>query len=130
MAVAPVARLGSPPATESAELLGEQIDVLLRMTESFTQFARLPAPHKVSLDLAELLHETSTLYSGGAPVPVECVTDPLRLDGDPDQLRRAFGNLIKNALEASRPGDGPVEIEARPPDARRRVPGRAPRAGD
>jgi nitrogen fixation/metabolism regulation signal transduction histidine kinase len=113
MAVARVARLGSAPATESAQLLGEQIDVLLRMTDSFSQFARLPAPRKVPVDLAELLRETSTLYAGGAPVPVECVTDALRLDGDPDQLRRAFGNLIKNALEASRPGDGAVEIEAR-----------------
>jgi len=113
MAVARVARLGSPPAAESAQLLGEQIDVLLRMTESFSQFARLPAPQKIPVDLAELLRETSTLYSGGYAVPVECVTDPLQLDGDPDQLRRAFGNLIKNALEASRPGDGAVEIEAR-----------------
>ena len=113
MAVARVARLDSPPAAESAQLLGEQIDVLLRMTESFSQFARLPAPRKIPVDLAELLRETSTLYSGGSPVPVECVTDPLRLDGDADQLRRAFGNLIKNALEASRPGDGPVQIEAR-----------------
>ena len=121
MAVARVARLGSPPAAESAQLLGEQIDVLLRMTESFSQFARLPAPHKISVDLAELLRETSTLYSGGSPVPVECVTDPLRLDGDPDQLRRAFGNLIKNALEASRPGDGPVEIEAREHAGKARV---------
>jgi two-component system, NtrC family, nitrogen regulation sensor histidine kinase NtrY len=120
MAVARVARLGSPPAVESAELLGEQIDVLLRMTESFSQFARLPAPHKISVDLAELLRETSSLYSG-SPVPVECVTDPLRLDGDPDQLRRAFGNLIKNALEASRPGDGAVEIEAREHAGKARV---------
>ncbi|HEX9575905.1 MAG TPA: ATP-binding protein [Myxococcales bacterium] len=121
MAVARVARLGSPAAAESSQLLGEQIDVLLRMTESFTQFARLPAPQKISLDLAELLRETSTLYSGGSPVPVECVTDPLRLDGDADQLRRAFGNLIKNALEASRPGDGPVEIEAREHAGKARV---------
>ena len=113
MAVARVARLGLPAATESAQLLGEQIGVLLRMTESFSQFARLPAPHKIPVDLAELLRETSTLYSGGSPVAVECATDPLRLDGDPDQLRRAFGNLIKNALEASRPGDGPVTVEAR-----------------
>jgi nitrogen fixation/metabolism regulation signal transduction histidine kinase len=121
MAVARVARLDSPPAAESAQLLGEQIDVLLRMTESFSQFAKLPAPRKMPVDLAELLRETSTLYSGGAPVPVECVTDPLRLDGDPDQLRRAFGNLIKNALEASRPGDGPVEIEARELSGKARV---------
>jgi nitrogen fixation/metabolism regulation signal transduction histidine kinase len=121
MAVARVARLGSTPASESAQLLGEQIDVLLRMTESFSQFAKLPAPHKISVDLAELLRETSTLYSGGSPVAVECVTDPLRLDGDPDQLRRAFGNLIKNALEASRPGDGPVQIEAREHAGKARV---------
>lgn len=121
MAVARVARLGSPAATESAQLLGEEIDVLLRMTESFSQFAKLPAPRKVPLDLAELLRETSTLYAGGSPVPVECVTDPLRLDGDPDQLRRAFGNLIKNALEASRPGDGAVEVEAREHAGKARV---------
>jgi nitrogen fixation/metabolism regulation signal transduction histidine kinase len=121
MAVARVARLGSPPATESAQLLAEQIEVLLRMTDSFSQFARLPAPRKVPIDLADLLRETSALYATGSPVPVECATDPLRLDGDPDQLRRAFGNLIKNALEASRPGDGPVQIEGRAHAGKARV---------
>ena len=47
------------------------------------------------------MRETSTLYSGGAPVAVQCAA-PMQLQGDPDQLRRAFGNLIKNALEASK----------------------------
>jgi signal transduction histidine kinase len=121
LAIARVARLGSQPAAESAQLLAEQIDVLLRMTESFSQFAKLPAPRKVPLDLADLLRETSSLYSGGAPVAIECSADSLRLDGDPDQLRRAFGNLIKNALEASRPGDGPVEVTARADGPRARV---------
>jgi len=121
LAIARVARLDSQPAVESAQLLGEQIDVLLRMTESFSQFAKLPAPRKVPVDLADLLRETSSLYSGGAPVPIECSADPLRLDGDPDQLRRAFGNLIKNALEASRPGDGPVEVTARADGQKARV---------
>ena len=121
LAIARVARLGSQPAAESAQLLGEQIDVLLRMTDSFSQFAKLPAPRKVPIDLADLLRETSNLYSGGAPVAIECSADPLRLDGDPDQLRRAFGNLIKNALEASRPGDGPVEVTARADGRKARV---------
>lgn len=107
MSIARVARIDRPAAVESAQLLSEQIDVLLRMTESFSQFAKLPAPHKISVDLAELLRETSTLYG------VRCDADPLKLDGDPDQLRRAFGNLIKNAIEASKPGDGAVEVEAR-----------------
>jgi two-component system, NtrC family, nitrogen regulation sensor histidine kinase NtrY len=121
MAVARVARLPDPPAVESAQLLGEQIDVMLRMTASFSQFAKLPAPRKVPVDLAELLRETSALYASGAAVAVECSTDALSLDGDPDQLRRLFGNLIKNALEASKPGDGPVEIEARKKDRMARV---------
>jgi two-component system nitrogen regulation sensor histidine kinase NtrY len=115
MAVARVARLPSEPALESAQLLGEQIDVMLRMTTSFSQFAKLPAPRKVPVDLAELLEETSTLYG------VTCAAEPLALEGDPDQLRRAFGNLIKNALEASKPGDGPVEVEARKRDGTARV---------
>lgn len=115
MAVARVARLPSEPALESAQLLGEQIDVMLRMTTSFSQFAKLPAPRKVPVDLAELLKETSTLYG------VTCAAEPLALEGDPDQLRRAFGNLIKNALEASKPGDGPVEVEARKRDGTARV---------
>ena len=38
MAVARVARLQTPQATESAQLLAEQIEVLLRMTDSFSQF--------------------------------------------------------------------------------------------
>ena len=121
MAVARVARLNTAPATESAELLGEQIDVLLRMTDSFSQFAKLPAPRKVPVDLAELLRETSTLYAGGAPVAIECDSEALKLDGDPDQLRRVFGNLIKNALEASKAGDGPVQIQARREGAFARV---------
>jgi two-component system nitrogen regulation sensor histidine kinase NtrY len=107
MAVARVARLPSEPAVESAQLLSEQIDVMLRMTTSFSQFARLPAPRKVPVDLAELLQETSALYG------VACAAEPLSLEGDPDQLRRAFGNLIKNALEASKSGGEPVEVEAR-----------------
>jgi len=121
LAIARVARLDSQPAVESAQLLTEQIDVLLRMTESFSQFAKLPAPRKVPIDLADLLRETSSLYSGGAPVSVECSADPLRLDGDPDQLRRAFGNLIKNAIEASRPGGGPVEVTARADGEKARI---------
>lgn len=115
LSVARVERLGTAPAIESAQLLAEQIDVLLRMTDSFSQFARLPAPRKVPVDLAGLLQETSTLYA------VQCVAEPLQIEGDPDQLRSLFGNLIKNALEASKPDDGPVQVEARKSEGRARV---------
>jgi len=119
LAIARVARLGSQPAAESAQLLAEQIDVLLRMTESFSQFAKLPAPRKVPLDLADLLRETSSLYAGGAPVAIECSADSLRLDGDPTVAPR-LGNLIKNALER-RARRGPVEVTARADGPKARV---------
>jgi two-component system nitrogen regulation sensor histidine kinase NtrY len=114
-----LARLTRPEraaaATEEAvSLLQQELDVLIRMTQSFSDFARLPDPQRRPLDLAALLEEVAALYRAQAPggaLPVHAASRPT-IVGDPDQLRRAFGNLVKNALEAS--GDGEtVEIELR-----------------
>jgi two-component system nitrogen regulation sensor histidine kinase NtrY len=62
------------------------------------------------LDLGALLEEVAGLYREQAPagLAVHLGARPT-VAGDADQLRRAFGNLVKNALEATR-DDGPVEI--------------------
>jgi signal transduction histidine kinase len=81
------------------------------MTQSFSTFAALPPPRLRPLDLRQLLEEVCALYRHEAPVAVALdAGPPVSIEGDPDQLRRAFGNLLKNALEASRPGDGPVRV--------------------
>jgi two-component system nitrogen regulation sensor histidine kinase NtrY len=108
-------RLGRPGRTEEASaesvsLLQQEVDVLIRLTSSFSDFAKLPEPVRRPLDLAGLIEEVAGLYREQAPgVEVRASERPTIL-GDADQLRRALGNLVKNALEASGASGGAVEI--------------------
>ncbi|MBS2024071.1 MAG: HAMP domain-containing protein [Deltaproteobacteria bacterium] len=100
---------------EATALLTDEIELLLRMTESFSQFAKLPPPSSARVELGALAREVCALWGEGAVVPVECVVAAASAEavvrGDPDQLKRLLGNLIKNALEASTAQSGPVQVE-------------------
>jgi nitrogen fixation/metabolism regulation signal transduction histidine kinase len=96
---------------ESSALLSEEVEVLLRLTEAFAQFARLPEPVLREVELARLLQDACALYQGAGPVPLQCRAAALSARGDADQLRRLFGNLVKNGLEASARGGAPLEVE-------------------
>ena len=114
MALGRLTRPGRSEAAfaEAVSLLQDELDVLIRMSQSFTEFARLPAPQPRLLDLGALCSDVAALYEA------EC--QPARLTvalgacpaihADADQLRRALGNLVKNAIEASRGQSGPIEI--------------------
>ena len=106
---------GSPPdavrISEAVALLQEEVELLMRMTQSFSAFARLPAPRFQAVALRPLLAEVCALYQGTSPVPVELEPGAEAfLQADPDGLRRLFGNLVKNATEASAAGAAPVRI--------------------
>ncbi len=105
----------SPPdptrISEAVALLQEEVELLMRMTQSFSAFARLPAPRFQPVALRPLLAEVCALYQGTSPVPVELAPgEDLTLQADPDGLRRLFGNLVKNATEASSPSAPPVRL--------------------
>lgn len=121
LALARVARpaaTGAPDAerlTEAASLMEDELQRLLRMTQSFSAFARLPSTQLQPLPLRPLLDEVCALWAGAGPVPVELADGPDAVaNGDADALRRLVGNLVKNALEASRPGDAPVRVALHP----------------
>jgi nitrogen fixation/metabolism regulation signal transduction histidine kinase len=120
MAMGRLARSPHAELREPLELMQQEIDVLIRMTQSFAAFAALPAPALRPLDLAPLLEEVCALYRNESPVTIEPVAgDGAQVNADPDQLRRAFSNLVKNAVEASRAGEGPIRVELRArPDER------------
>jgi two-component system nitrogen regulation sensor histidine kinase NtrY len=110
---------GAPPdaarISEAVALLQEEVDLLMRMTQSFSAFARLPAPRFQPVALRPLLAEVCSLYQGTSPVPVELAPgEDVTLQADPDGLRRLFSNLVKNAIEASQPGAAPVRITVEP----------------
>ena len=121
LALARLSRGDAPPdatrLTESVSLLQEEVERLMRMTRSFSDFARLPAPRFQPVALRPLLADVCALYQDTSPVPVELQPGPEpSLSADPDGLRRLFGNLLKNATEASASGAAPVRlsIEALP----------------
>ncbi|QRN95650.1 HAMP domain-containing protein [Archangium violaceum] len=125
LALARLSRADGPPdatrIAESVSLLQEEVELLMRMTRSFSDFARLPAPRFQPVALRPLLAEVCALYEGTSPVPVELQPGPEpTLSADPDGLRRLFGNLLKNATEASPSGAAPVHlsIEALPSSVR------------
>ena len=95
---------------ELVDALQAEIDVLLRMTESFAAFAKLPAPVPKQLELRALLEDVIAIYQGG-PIAIELAAGPaVELLGDADQLRRAIGNLVKNAVEATPAGGAAVAV--------------------
>ena len=80
-----------------------EVDGLRRLLDEFSQLARLPTPDLTPVNLREIVEGTLGLF-GEFPPHIQCQTDipsnlPLVI-GDADYLKRAFLNLIQNALEA------------------------------
>jgi two-component system nitrogen regulation sensor histidine kinase NtrY len=95
------------PARELVEectttIVGE-VESLKGLVDEFAQFARMPAPKAIPVDLNRMLTETLALYNGlfrtiliekrfeGA-LPAVCI--------DVEQMRRVVINLVDNAVEA------------------------------
>jgi nitrogen fixation/metabolism regulation signal transduction histidine kinase len=79
----------------------DQVETMKNMVNDFRDYARLPPPLPVALDLNALVAEVLELYEDG-PVPVVAALDPAlpRVQADADQMRQVLHNLIKNAAEA------------------------------
>ncbi len=85
----------------------EEVDRLRRLLDEFSQFARMPAINPVLTDLNSVISNSIKFY-GEMPENVELM---MQYDNsipevmiDPDQTKRAFFNIIKNAVEAMQDG--------------------------
>lgn len=113
---------------ESTETILEEVARMKRIVTEFSDFARMPTPRPVTTDLVELAAQVVALHRDAAPgVDLRVVSDgPCELEADPDQLRQALINLVKNGLEAlhgdaERAGVGAsleVRVERRGDEAR------------
>jgi two-component system nitrogen regulation sensor histidine kinase NtrY len=91
----------------------DEVGQLKRMVDEFARFARMPAIHLRHAQLAEILQQAASLYRDvkpGVTIRVD-VADDLELLMDPEQIRRAVGNLLKNAVEATDSGE--IHVSAR-----------------
>jgi two-component system nitrogen regulation sensor histidine kinase NtrY len=98
---------------EGTKTIVSEVGELKRMVDEFARFARMPAVHLRHAHLADVLQQAASLYCDmkkGVTVTVD-VDAELELLLDPEQIRRAVGNLLKNAVEATTSGE--VRVAAR-----------------
>jgi len=104
--------LGVAVAENAAELLG-MLDTIMDLSELNTGVVKLP---DTTVDVSALLHDLVELFSMTADER-QVVLDAsgvmyAEIRGDPGRLRRAFANLIDNAIKYTGPG-GRIEVAAR-----------------
>ncbi|HEX3109946.1 MAG TPA: HAMP domain-containing sensor histidine kinase, partial [Thermoanaerobaculia bacterium] len=102
-----------PAIEDGCRTIVNEVGQLKRMVDEFARFARMPAVHLEHAPLATNLQQAASLYSGVKPgVSVAVDADPeISLLMDPEQIRRAVGNLLKNAVEATDTGE--IRVSAR-----------------
>jgi two-component system nitrogen regulation sensor histidine kinase NtrY len=98
---------------EGTRTIVSEVSQLKRMVDEFSRFARMPAVHLRHAQLAEILQQAASLYRDVKPgVSVSVAGDPeIELLMDPEQIRRAVGNLLNNAVEATESGE--IRVTAR-----------------
>jgi len=102
-----------PAIEEGSRIIVDEVGHLKRMVDEFARFARMPAIHLRHAQLAEILQQAAGLYRDvkpGVSIAVD-VAEDLELLMDPEQIRRAVGNLLKNAVEATESGE--IRVSAR-----------------
>jgi two-component system, NtrC family, nitrogen regulation sensor histidine kinase NtrY len=116
LAVAQLARSPSPKTQEAIDVLTAESGRLEQLAREFTEFGRLPEGPAAPVDLVELLEElvrTSLPPTMTARLALDPATPVL--PGHYDPLRRAFSNILRNAVEACQ-ATGELEITAKPED--------------
>lgn len=116
------------PGSSDAQLLcaaiEQEIDRLTELTDEYLRFARLPAPELRTVELGTFLATLATFVgpecrAAGVSVHVQTDSD-LKVAMDPDQMRQAVLNLIRNAKEAM-PSGGRIQLGAQAVDDRVRL---------
>jgi len=98
---------------QGTKTIVDEVGHLKRMVDEFARFARMPAIHLRHAQLAEILEQAAGLYRDVKPgVTIAVDAGPgIELLMDPEQIRRAVGNLLKNAVEATESGE--IRVSAR-----------------
>ncbi len=97
-------------------IIAGRADSLSRFMSAYARLARLPAPQRRTLRVAELVQRTAAVEQR---LPVRVISGPdVAIEADRDQLEQALINLIRNAVEASLETGGGVDVTWRTDAAR------------
>jgi len=101
----------------AAEVIKQEIDRLDKVIKALLDFGRPSKPTLVATDLAAVLEDVvlfTNRFAKQANVRIEMSSqdDLPRVNGDPDQLKQVFLNLVTNAVQAMDTTGGEIEIVA------------------
>lgn len=100
-AISHLKRDAGPHQAESLEVIATEAARLEQLAREFTEFGRLPEGPPAVVDLAELLEElTRTSLPDGVSARLSIAPGRHTIIGHYDPLRRALGNILRNAVEA------------------------------
>ncbi|HSC58540.1 MAG TPA: HAMP domain-containing sensor histidine kinase, partial [Gemmatimonadales bacterium] len=115
-AVTQLQRSAGDTQREALEVLQAESARLEQLAREFAEFGRLPEGPPADVDLNELLAElVRTSVPPGADARIKADPATPRVTGHYDPLRRAFSNILRNAVEATG-GRGPVRVSVAPAD--------------
>jgi nitrogen fixation/metabolism regulation signal transduction histidine kinase len=84
--------------THGLEVISSRAESLNRFLQNYAQLAKLPPPDRRACDIATVVRHVTSLESR-YPVTVR-EGPPVQVNLDPDQMKHALINLVKNAVEA------------------------------
>ncbi|MDX2247686.1 MAG: ATP-binding protein [Bacteroidia bacterium] len=92
-----------------------QIDSMVRIANSFSEFAKMPEPVKSKVLINDILLEVIDLYtqSEEAIWLIDVPSEPFWVSADRDQLSRCFNNIIKNGIQSLEGSNGIIHISMR-----------------
>lgn len=96
---------------EVSRTIIEQIDALSRIASEFSAFARMPVARMEACDVHKILLESIHLFERDGVVTFRTELAPALppVTADAEQLRAAFINIIRNAVQAMG-GSGTIEV--------------------
>ena len=121
LAVAQLSRSATGTQADAIEVLTAEAGRLEQLAKEFTEFGRLPEGPAAAVDLVELMEELArTTLPPGLTARLDLDPGTPTLLGHYDPLRRAFSNILRNAVEAC-DGRGEIEIAVAPDNGGARV---------
>ncbi len=105
--------------------LVSQIDTMVRIANSFSEFAKMPEASKSKVPVNDVLHEVVDLFAQADDLIwlIDIPDERFFTFTDRDQLSRCFNNLLKNAIQAieAKGETGVIEVTMRSSPNRTRI---------
>ncbi|MEO1090967.1 MAG: PAS domain-containing sensor histidine kinase [Pseudomonadota bacterium] len=92
-----------PQFERCVETIGEQVEIIRRLINEFSTFARMPPPELKDEAVVDIVRRTVELQRAGYPevrFELETPAEDLRLTCDSRKLAQAMTNVLQNAAQA------------------------------